>query len=189
MRPGKPFIPHDNSWHLWSADLEPRPVNVRVLTAPTPPQPWKAGAVVTPTVQMSAQGLRPDSRRLPALTTDLSPLLLEWGWESLFRVDSLCLHCRRPGFDPWVKKIPRRRAWQTTPGFLPGESHGQMSLAGCDPWGQKESDMTEQLTPTLTSLWSQGRCQASPACKDGAALGTGVASAVQGSRPSLTADQ
>ena len=27
--------------------------------------------------------------------------------------------------------------------FLPEESHGQMSLAGYDPWGHKESDITE----------------------------------------------
>ena len=29
---------------------------------------------------------------------------------------------QRPGFDPWVGKIPWRRAWQSTPAFLPGES-------------------------------------------------------------------
>ena len=34
-------------------------------------------------------------------------------------------------------------AWQPTPVFLPGESHGQRSLAGCSPRGRKESDMTE----------------------------------------------
>ena len=33
-------------------------------------------------------------------------------------------------FDPWVGKIPWRRAWQPTPVFLPGESHGQRSLGG-----------------------------------------------------------
>ena len=33
-------------------------------------------------------------------------------------------------FDPWVGKIPWRRAWQPTPVYLPGESHGQRSLAG-----------------------------------------------------------
>ena len=27
--------------------------------------------------------------------------------------------------------------------FLPGESHGQRSLAGYSPWGHKESDTTE----------------------------------------------
>ena len=49
-------------------------------------------------------------------------------------------------FDPWVGKIPWRKEWQPTPVFLPGEFHGQMSLAGYSPWGPKESDMIEQLT-------------------------------------------
>jgi len=34
----------------------------------------------------------------------------------------------RCGLDPWVRKIPWRRAWQPTPVFLPGECHGQRSL-------------------------------------------------------------
>ena len=53
-----------------------------------------------------------------------------------------CQHKRR-GFDPWVGKIPYKRAWQPTLVFLPGESHGQRSLAGCSPKGHKELDMTE----------------------------------------------
>ena len=53
-----------------------------------------------------------------------------------------CRH-KRPGFDPWVGKMPWRRAWQPAPVFLLGESHGQKSLAGYSPWGHKESDMTE----------------------------------------------
>ena len=51
--------------------------------------------------------------------------------------------CKRPGFDPWVVKIPWRREWQPMPVFLPGEFHGQRSLAGYGPWGHKELDMTE----------------------------------------------
>jgi len=47
------------------------------------------------------------------------------------------------GFDPWVGKIPWRRAWQPTTVFLPGEAHGQRSLGGCSPWGRKESDTIE----------------------------------------------
>ena len=50
---------------------------------------------------------------------------------------------KRHGFDPWVRKIPWRRAWQLTPVFLPEESHGQRSLAGYSPWGCTESDTTE----------------------------------------------
>jgi len=44
--------------------------------------------------------------------------------------------CRRHKgceFDPWVRKIPWRRAWQLIPVFLPGESQGQRSLAGYSP--------------------------------------------------------
>ena len=36
-----------------------------------------------------------------------------------------CRRCKRCRFNPWVRKIPWRRAWQPTPVFLPGESHGQ----------------------------------------------------------------
>ena len=38
---------------------------------------------------------------------------------------------------------PLRRAWQPTPIFLSGKSHGQRSLAGYSPWGHKELDATE----------------------------------------------
>ena len=51
-------------------------------------------------------------------------------------------------FDPWVKKIPWKRAWLLTSAFLPGESHGQRSMVGYRPWGHKKSDTTEQLTYT-----------------------------------------
>ena len=57
-----------------------------------------------------------------------------------------CLQCRRPGFDPWVGKIPWRRKCQPALVFLPGESHGQRSLVGYSPWGHKDSDTTEQLS-------------------------------------------
>ena len=50
---------------------------------------------------------------------------------------------KRQGFDPWVGKVPWMRAWQPTPVFLAGESHGERSLVGYCPQGHKESDMTE----------------------------------------------
>ena len=37
---------------------------------------------------------------------------------------------KRHGFDPWVGKIPWRRAQQPTPVFLPEESHGQEEPGG-----------------------------------------------------------
>ena len=54
-------------------------------------------------------------------------------------------------FGPWVGKIPWRRAWQPNPVFLPGESHGQRSLAGFSPQVRKEPDMTE-VTHTHTHV-------------------------------------
>ena len=70
---------------------------------------------------------------------------------------------------PWAKRfisvsvdgldtdlpLEKGRGWQPTPVFLPGESHGQRSLVGYSPWGLKESDMTEQLTPgrKISNYW------------------------------------
>ena len=59
---------------------------------------------------------------------------------------------RRHEFDLWIWKIPWRRKWQPTPAFLPGKFHGQRSLAGCTPWGCKESEMTEH-TYTYAESW------------------------------------
>ena len=50
----------------------------------------------------------------------------------------------RPGFNPWVGKIPWIREWQLTPAFFPGEFHGQKSLVGYSPCDHKESDTTER---------------------------------------------
>ena len=63
-----------------------------------------------------------------------------------------CQHRRhkRPGFDPWVGKIPWPRTWQPTPVFLPAESQGQRSLVGYSPWGCKELDITD--AKSLTQL-------------------------------------
>ena len=66
-------------------------------------------------------------------------------WASLVaQLVKIHLQCRRPGFDPWVGKIPWRRERLPTPVFCLGEFHGLYS-----PWGCKESDMTEQLSLPL----------------------------------------
>ena len=48
----------------------------------------------------------------------------------------------RPGFNPWVGKIPWRRKWQPIPVPLPGKSHGWGSLVGLQFMG---SNTTERL--------------------------------------------
>ena len=58
------------------------------------------------------------------------------------------LECRRPRFDPWVRKTPWRRAWQPTPVFLLGELNGQRSLVGYTVHGVAELDTTERLIHT-----------------------------------------
>ena len=49
--------------------------------------------------------------------------------------------------ETWVQSLgqehPLEKRMATTPAFLPGEFHGQRSLAGYSPQGCKESDMTE----------------------------------------------
>ena len=69
-----------------------------------------------------------------------------WGFPGGDSSEDPSCQCRthkRHWFYPWVRKIPWRRAWQPTPVFLPGESHGQRSLVGYSPWGRKELNRTE----------------------------------------------
>ena len=60
----------------------------------------------------------------------------------------LCKRLER-GFEGSIPKsgrFPWRRAWQPTPIFLPGESHGQRSLVANSPCGCKELDTLKQAT-------------------------------------------
>ena len=84
--------------------------------------------------------------------------------------EELACQCRRQkrhGLNPQIWKIPWRRAWQPIPGFLPGECHGQRSLAGSSPWGCKESDMIYLVSGIVG--WTMSTCLAcfSPAAAEG----------------------
>ena len=73
-------------------------------------------------------------------------LNLDDGWVCL-HTDPQTTH-KHDDSDPlnsWVFTSVRRRQWHPTPVFLPGESQGQGSLAGCRLWGPTESDTTERL--------------------------------------------
>ena len=61
---------------------------------------------------------------------------------------SVC-QCRRPGFNPWVKKIPWEGNGSLLQLFLPGESQGQKSLTGYSPWGHRVGH-----DRTTFSFWS-----------------------------------
>ena len=59
---------------------------------------------------------------------------VKWGWASqVTHWQRIHLLNRGFRFSPWIRKIPWRRKCQPTPVFLPGESHGQRSLAGYSP--------------------------------------------------------
>ena len=64
---------------------------------------------------------------------------LPWwpGWQGIL------LQYRRPGWTPWVGKMPWSREWLSTPVFWSGEFHGQRNLAGYSPWVHKVLDTTE----------------------------------------------
>ena len=63
--------------------------------------------------------------------------------------ESSC-QCKRPEFDPCIRKTPWRMERQPTPVVLSGEFYGQRSLVGYSPWGQTELDTTEWLTLSLS---------------------------------------
>ena len=70
----------------------------------------------------------------PGGTSGKEPTCQCRGWSSQSQRRKRC------GFDPWVGKIPCRRAWQPTPVFLPGKSHGQRSLTGYSLQSHTESE-------------------------------------------------
>ena len=59
--------------------------------------------------------------------------------------DSAC-NAGDQGSIPRLGKSLKRREWLPAPVFLPGEFHGQRSMAEYSLWDCKESDTTEQLT-------------------------------------------
>ena len=74
------------------------------------------------------------------------PSLLYWSKASLKKASQMALIVKNSPavqkteemwVDPWVRKILWRRKWQPTPVFLPGEFHGQRSLAGYSSWGRR----------------------------------------------------
>ena len=107
------------------------------VSLPSLPWPWQGLLIRTTVIRFGAHP---------------NPI---WGVPGGTSVEKPICQCRRherPGFDPWVGKIPWRRAWQPTPVLLPGKSHGQRSLAGYSPQGCKELDMTEMTEHTQSNM-------------------------------------
>ena len=79
--------------------------------------------------------LQGSSQHSDQICVTKSPAFAAWFLYHSLRRWRICVQCQRPGLDPWVRKIPWRRTWHPTPVLLPGESHGQRSLASYSPWG------------------------------------------------------
>ena len=82
---------------------------------------------------ISAHALQTDNSFINYFSPSIASILSFWEYgdnQDVFKV----------ALDPWVGKIPWRRAWQPNPVFLTGESHGQRSLVA---YGCKDSDATE----------------------------------------------
>ena len=73
-----------------------------------------------------------------------------------------CIYSAMPGF--------RRRQWHPTPVLLPGKSHGQRSLVGCNPWGHYQLDTSLSL---FTFMHWRRKWQPTPVFLPGESQGQG----------------
>ena len=75
-----------------------------------------------------------------------------------------CRRHKRQRFDPWVGKIPWRMAWQSTPVFLPGESHDrgdcratEHGVAKSQTWLNRLSTVNQKQTTSKYTRWNSGQ--------------------------------
>ena len=111
---------NDETWYLWDAHHIP----------------GRTGCVV----KRPMSEVRENELLSPATFFFLNRCVIALGFpvaSLVAQMVRICLQCKRPEFHPWVGKIPWRRKLQPNRVFLPGESHGQRSLAGYSPWGCK----------------------------------------------------
>ena len=89
--------------------------------------------------QLQHQSFRDLDKNWFIIFTNPSQLWLPW-WLGNKESPCRCL----PVQETWVQHLgwgdPLEKKVQPTPVFLPGKFHGQRRLAGCSPWGRKESD-------------------------------------------------
>ena len=64
----------------------------------------------------------------------------------------LCRKRKRHRFNPWIRKIPWRRAWQPTPVFLPGES----------PWTEEPGGLQSTGSHRVRHEWNDLACRDTP---------------------------
>ena len=127
----------------------------RVETASLPHEDSEPGLPQDDTILLRIRALGMNTLELLSMRTSLTGFVLEA--KQIFVCMSFShrfprwLRGKEPAcdaFDPWVGKIHWRRAWPPTPGFLPGEYHGQRGLLCYNLWSHKELDMTAHRTFT-----------------------------------------
>ena len=123
-----------------SAHSMPQPTSTQLALYPSQTPPQTEPILAFPHTFVSVC--------LPSTTHSLPPLPLS-GLPWCLRWLRICLQCGRPGFSPWVEKIPWRKERVPTPVFWPGEFHGQRSLAGYKSMG---SPRVRHNWETFTSL-------------------------------------
>ena len=107
-------------------------------------QPEKGRVNTDGEMDMFCRGIASFIGHLHSFFFFLTPLFLNQPGDASSKEPTFqCRRCKRHGFNPWVGKMPWKRARQPTPILLPGESHGHRSLVGYSLWGSKESDMPE----------------------------------------------
>ena len=122
----------------------------RATTEPMRPRGYASQQEKPPPLEALTQQRRPSTAKSKLInlkrSTSRSLLRGDTGLRWGLRQWKICLKCRTRGFHFWVRKIPWRRGWLSTPVSLPGEAHGQRNLVSYSPWGHKESDTTQRLT-------------------------------------------
>ena len=122
----------------------------RFFTAKTPGKPKKLVTVfkISTNSFCNSRGLWANCWRAPDksfLSLKRASQVVQW-----YRSSLKCRRRKRGGFG----KIPWRRKWQPAPVFLPGEFHGQRSLADYTPWGCKELDTAEHKIQSSKSIYN-----------------------------------
>ena len=108
--------------------------------------------VKNPPTNSGDSGSFPESGRSPEKEMATHSSILPSSFLKDFPGGSACkkihLQCGRPGFYPWVGKIPWRRERLPTPVFWPGEYNGLHR-----PWGCKKSNTNEQFSLSGILAW------------------------------------
>ena len=102
--------------------------------APTPLSP---SVLVSPHFLAFPQVRKQRSQDLPSrVCICCCPLLLGFPRSSIGK-KKICLQCRSPRFNSWIREIPWRKKWQPTPIFWPGKSHGPEEPGGLQSRGSQ----------------------------------------------------